>query len=172
MESRLERGVQTIDQNWHRPIDVQWQKLCEKVRGHYAYYGIRGNLHSLEVFLQRVQCVWYQWLNRRGNRRRMTWEEHKLFLKHYPLPAPVIVHDGTGRKRRKRKSHKHNKTPKACVGTDHRRPDGASDEHIKRGHPCPIVPMVKTRDSGLPEERGVTEGYDVQSVETWKTLKR
>ncbi|MCL2117257.1 MAG: hypothetical protein FWH27_02405 [Planctomycetaceae bacterium] len=45
MKSRLARSIQRIDQwcrkNMHKPVREQWEKLKAKVKGHYAYFGIR-----------------------------------------------------------------------------------------------------------------------------------
>jgi len=96
MKSRLARSIQRIDQwcrkNMHKPVQMQWKTLCAKVRGHYAYYGITGNMQSLGSFVLQVKRRWKQWLNRRNSERDMTWEKFNLLLKCYPLPAPKIVH--------------------------------------------------------------------------------
>lgn len=96
MKSRMVRSVQKIDQwcreNRHQPIREQWRKLCEKVRGHYGYYGITGNIRSLGQFLYQVHRSWKRWLNRRNNRRDMTWETFTRLLECYSLPLPRIVH--------------------------------------------------------------------------------
>jgi group II intron reverse transcriptase/maturase len=96
MKSRLTRSIQKIEQwcrtNRHRPVQEQWKKLCEKVRGHYAYYGITGNIRSLGEFLHQVRRSWRRWLNRRNNRRNVIWEKFLTFLERYPLPTPKIVH--------------------------------------------------------------------------------
>jgi len=96
MKSRIVRSVQKIDQwcreNRHKPIREQWRKLCAKVRGHYGYYGITGNIRSLGRFLYQVCRRWQRRLNRRNNRRDFTWERLRLFLERHPLPLPMIVH--------------------------------------------------------------------------------
>jgi group II intron reverse transcriptase/maturase len=96
MKSRMVRSVRKIDQwcreNRHRPIREQWRKLCEKVRGHYGYYGITGNGRSLENFLTQVLRSWQRRLNRRRSRRDFVWEKFNLLRKRYPLPIPKIVH--------------------------------------------------------------------------------
>jgi group II intron reverse transcriptase/maturase len=93
---RLTRAVRSIAQ-WcrlyrHRPICEQHAKLCQKVRGHYAYYGITNNFRSLRGFLEAVQRVWRKWLDRRNSRREMIWERFVRLLERYPLPPPRIVH--------------------------------------------------------------------------------
>jgi group II intron reverse transcriptase/maturase len=96
MKSRLARSIQKIEQwcrkNRHRPIQEQWKKLCEKVRGHYAYYGITGNSCSLGKFLFQVHRSWQRWLNRRNSKRKLTWEKFNLLLARYSLPTPKVVH--------------------------------------------------------------------------------
>jgi group II intron reverse transcriptase/maturase len=95
MKSRLARSIQSIDQwcrvNRHSPIREQWKKLCEKVRGHYGYYGINGNIRSLGRFLYQVQRSWQRWLNRRNRKRNLTWETFNLLLERFSLPTPKIV---------------------------------------------------------------------------------
>ena len=97
MKSRMVRSIQNIDQwcrmNRHMPIPVQWKKLCEKVSGHYAYYGISGNFRSIGNFLYLVYRKWQLWLNRRNRLRNLTWEKFKIIRTRYPLPKPRIVHN-------------------------------------------------------------------------------
>ena len=89
---RFSRAVRNIDQwcqdNRHLPIAEQHKKLNEKLRGHYAYYGVTGNSGSLTRFLHEVGPRWRRWLNRRNRLRSMTWEKFCAILRRYPL-APV-----------------------------------------------------------------------------------
>jgi len=96
MKSRLARSIQKIEQwcrrNRHKPILEQWRELCAKVRGHYSYYGITGNMLSLRLFFHRVCRVWQRWLNRRNRKRSFLWEKFNALLKRCPLPIPKIIH--------------------------------------------------------------------------------
>ena len=96
MKSRLARGIQKIEQwcreNRHKPVREQWRKLCEKVRGHYGYYGITGNARSLGRFLFNVHRSWQRWLNRRNSRGDFMWARFQRFIERYALPLPKIVH--------------------------------------------------------------------------------
>src|SRR5215813_12502829 len=63
---RFSRSVRSIDQ-WcrdhrHLALSEQQQKLNEKLRGHYAYYGVTGNSGALTRFLWEVQRRWRKWL--------------------------------------------------------------------------------------------------------------
>ena len=77
--SRFTRAVRKIAQwcrlNRHRPIAEQYQILSQKMRGHYAYYGITGNSIALSRFREEVSRVWRKWLVRRkrGNRPPWSW---------------------------------------------------------------------------------------------------
>jgi group II intron reverse transcriptase/maturase len=92
---RLSRAVRSIAawcrKNRHQPVAEQHAKLCQKVRGHYAYYGLTGNARALANFLCAVQRTWRMWLDRRNNRRDMTWDRFQRLLARYPLPPPRIV---------------------------------------------------------------------------------
>ena len=93
---RLSRAVRSIAQ-WcrkhrHQPVCQQHATLSQKVRGHYAYYGITGNARALQWFLLAVHRAWRQWLNRRNRQREMLWDRFNRLLKRYRLPQPRIVH--------------------------------------------------------------------------------
>ena len=89
---RFSRALRSIDSwcqaNRHLPVKEQQQKLNEKLRGHYAYYGVTGNSGSLTRFLHEVGRRWRKWLNRRNRIRSMTWDKFCAILRRYPL-APV-----------------------------------------------------------------------------------
>ena len=93
---RLTRAVRSIAEwcrhNRHCPVCEQHATLSQKVRGHYAYYGITGNFRMLKAFLRAVQRTWRQWLNRRNRRRDMNWDRFARLLERYGLPRPRIVH--------------------------------------------------------------------------------
>ena len=93
---RLSRAVRSIAQwcrdNRHRPVCEQHAILSQKVRGHYAYYGITSNMRMLKEFLCAVHRAWRKWLYRRNRRRDMDWDRFNRLLKRYPLPPPRIVH--------------------------------------------------------------------------------
>jgi len=93
---RLSRAVRSIAQwyrwNRHRPVAEQHHTLSQKVRGHYAYYGITGNGRALAGFLDAVKRSWRKWLDRRNRKREMDWDKFNRLLAQYPLPSPKIVH--------------------------------------------------------------------------------
>ena len=94
--NRLSRAVRSIDSwcrfNRHQPIGLQQQKLSQKLRGHYAYYGITGNGKALSRFFYEVQRCWRKWLNRRNRNRTLNWTVFQRLLQRYPLAPTRTVH--------------------------------------------------------------------------------
>ena len=94
--SRLTRALWTITRwcryNRHRPIAEQHQTLCQKSRGHFAYYGITSNASALWRFRRGVVRVWHKWLSRRRRDGTIPWVHFNRLLERYPLPAAVVVH--------------------------------------------------------------------------------
>jgi RNA-directed DNA polymerase len=78
--------------NRHESIFEQQWKLSLKLRGHYQYYGIRGNYACMHEYYEYVKWAWRSWLGRRGGKKRMTWERFHELLEVLPLPRPRIVH--------------------------------------------------------------------------------
>jgi group II intron reverse transcriptase/maturase len=89
---RFSRAVRSMDSwcrdNRHLSLSEQQQKLNEKLRGHYAYYGVTGNSAALSRFLHEVENRWRKWLYRRNRLRSLNWSLFRRLLQRYPL-APV-----------------------------------------------------------------------------------
>ena len=78
----------------HQPMKWQHRKLCEKLKGHYAYYGVRGNYRSINAFHYRTVRLWRHWLSKRTRGKgHMNWSRFRhLLQEHFRLPPPRIVH--------------------------------------------------------------------------------
>jgi RNA-directed DNA polymerase len=91
---RLRRLIVTVG-DWcrrhrHLPVKMQHAALTSRVRGHFNYFGVSGNFHSLLLVIKEVRRIWYKWLRRRSQRSRLTWERFSDLLRSYPLPRPRI----------------------------------------------------------------------------------
>jgi hypothetical protein len=94
---RLSRFLSGITEwckaNRHEPISEQHQTLSAKLRGHYQYYGVRGNFKMLEVAYEHTLAVWKRGLARRNSKDRMSWEKFAARVTaKFKLPPPHIVH--------------------------------------------------------------------------------
>lgn len=74
-------------------IKEWWPILRAKLRGHYQYYGVSGNMRSIGCFYHKTRRLVLKWLNRRGQRKSYSWDGFTEYLKRYPLPLPHIVHN-------------------------------------------------------------------------------
>jgi group II intron reverse transcriptase/maturase len=79
--------------NRHAPLQYQYRMLCAKLRGHFRYYGIRGNFPLLEVVCRYAEKAWRYWLSRRSSKSAIDWEKFQKLLATYGLPTPKIVHN-------------------------------------------------------------------------------
>jgi len=75
------------------PAKEWWPTLASKLRGHYQYYGISGNMSSIQSYYTTTMRLTRKWLNRRSQRGKYSWRGFTEYLKHYPLPQPRIVHN-------------------------------------------------------------------------------
>jgi len=77
----------------HWSIPEQHRRLSAKLRGHYAFYGIRGNYKALEVVYEHADRTWKHWFGRRTRNGYLTWEVYeKMYKAVLPLPRPRIIH--------------------------------------------------------------------------------
>jgi len=92
---RQRRAIQRLEKwckfNRHLPVKEQWQKLGIKLRGHYQYFGIRGNYDSLFWVYYKLKESRRRWLGRRSQKGSIKWEKFHKILDNFPLPRPRIV---------------------------------------------------------------------------------
>ena len=70
-----------------------WKVLKAKMAGHYNYFGVSGNMRCLRQFQWRANRLILKWINRRSQRKSMTWDKFNKYLNWNPLPKPRIHHD-------------------------------------------------------------------------------
>ena len=96
MRKRLKRAMHALwlwcRKHMHRPIVEQYKVLCQKIRGHYQYYGMRAIHRALHVLYRHARYVWRFWLSRRDRKHIITWEMFTGLTEKLPLPTPRIIH--------------------------------------------------------------------------------
>ncbi|MCP4238643.1 MAG: group II intron reverse transcriptase/maturase, partial [Aestuariibacter sp.] len=58
--------------------------LSRKLRGHYQYFGVVGNLEGLFTVKNYIVDLLYKWLNRRSGRKSCTRERLKRIISFNP----------------------------------------------------------------------------------------
>jgi len=64
--------------------------LRRKLQGYWNYYGVRGNSHMLAKYDLETKRLLYKWLNRRSQRRSMTWTQFSRRWPNWGLPPPRV----------------------------------------------------------------------------------
>ncbi len=94
---RLRRSTKSLwewcRENRHASVREQHRALCQKLRGHFQYFGVICNYRKLESFHEYARRTWRYWLSQRGERKYISWEKYGKLLEKYPLPVPRIVHN-------------------------------------------------------------------------------
>ena len=96
MAKRLKRALTQLhawcQKHRHMPLREQWLALCQKLRGHFAYYGITGNSPSIFRFHWFATRIWKRALDRRSQRGYLPWAKYKALLRRFPLPVARCLH--------------------------------------------------------------------------------
>lgn len=71
----------------HAPLDAQQTALNAKLRGHYGYFGRRGNRGRIWALLSFAMRAWWGALRRRSQ-RGLNWAAMSRLLQRYPLLTP------------------------------------------------------------------------------------
>jgi RNA-directed DNA polymerase len=89
------KGIWTwCRENRHTPLNEQSRALCAKLRGHYQYYGIRGNCKRLEAVFEYTERAWQYWLSRRSHKGHLNWQKFEGAVRQkLLLPQPRIIHN-------------------------------------------------------------------------------
>jgi group II intron reverse transcriptase/maturase len=92
--SAMKRIAEWCQLNRHLSVPEQHRELNRKLQGHYNYYGRRSNYDCLRRVFKFTERTWCKWLQRRGDRHRLSWEAFFQLLQRYPLLPPRVVRTG------------------------------------------------------------------------------
>lgn len=92
-KDRLARTQKKIDLQCrkmrHWSIREQHARLSRMLKGHFQYFGIKGNSKRLSSLRYLAERTWRKWLGRRSN-NRLPWDAFKRILERFPLPPGKI----------------------------------------------------------------------------------
>ena len=94
-KSRMRRSLMSLcdqmRQNRHLPIQEQVDALNVTLRGHYAYYGVAGNIRALQRVYRVVVRYWRKMLRSRSwAGRHFTWAVFNRLIERVPLLRPQL----------------------------------------------------------------------------------
>lgn len=91
--SKLRKVKQWCKENKDKcKLQPLWTTFNSKIRGHIQYYGVSFNLDRVYSFVHQSTGIFFKWINRRSQRRSMTWEQFSMFRKAFPSPEISVRH--------------------------------------------------------------------------------
>jgi len=89
-ESKLKRVKEWLKARRSMNFRETWRLLNRKLDGHVRYYGVSHNAHNVSRFIHTSERLFFKWMNRRSQKRSMTWDKFILFRQRYPGVQPYI----------------------------------------------------------------------------------
>ena len=92
LQAACQRLATWMKHHRHLPERDFFQRLNARLRGHYNYYGVRGNARSLTRFFRWAMDCTFKWLNRQKSKQSSyTWEQFARILDHVKIARPCIT---------------------------------------------------------------------------------
>src|SRR5215469_7424652 len=74
----------------HWPLREQAERLNQMLRGHYAYYGIAGNIWALRKVHRAVERYWRKMLSSRSWKGKAWLKQFQQITERFPLLRPKL----------------------------------------------------------------------------------
>jgi group II intron reverse transcriptase/maturase len=92
----MQRLRDWIKEHRAQPLHQMFRTLKAKLQGTWNYYGLIGNYRRMQLLYKETCRVLHKWLNRRSQRRSLTWPEVDRLLERFQIPPPRIMEKNTG----------------------------------------------------------------------------
>jgi len=93
-KSRLRRALMRLQDQMrrmrHLSIREQTDCLNQMLRGHYAYYGIAGNIRALQRVHRAAERYWRKMLSSRSWQGQIWWKQFQQIKERFPLLRPKL----------------------------------------------------------------------------------
>lgn len=93
MRTRRQAKLQEIRaeprRRMHEPVPQVGAYLRSVVADHVRYYGVPMNGHSISAFRREVSRLWWKALNRRSQKRSVTWPRMGRLVERWLPPARI-----------------------------------------------------------------------------------
>jgi group II intron reverse transcriptase/maturase len=80
-----------IQEHRHDRLSRTMKTLRSKLQGTWNYYGLIGNYRRMKLTYEETRRTLYKWLNRRSQRRSMSWRAVDRLMERFQIPRPRIV---------------------------------------------------------------------------------
>jgi group II intron reverse transcriptase/maturase len=93
-KSRLRRSIASLTETMriirHYSLKEQITEINQILRGHYAYYGMGGNIDSLKRIYRFVISYWHKMLSSRSQKGYVPWEKFEIIKTTFPIQTPRL----------------------------------------------------------------------------------
>jgi group II intron reverse transcriptase/maturase len=89
-KAKLKDFAEWLHKNMHTEIGDLIKQINAKLVGHYRYYGITDNSNGIRAFGYRIRRKLYEVLNRRSQKKSLTWEGFAKLEERFPLAKARI----------------------------------------------------------------------------------
>jgi RNA-directed DNA polymerase len=90
-QASVRRMQEWIKTHRHEKLPKLMATLRAKLRGSWNYYGLIGNSRRMNQYYHVTRRTVFKWLNRRSQRRSLTWAAFNRLLERFHVPRPRIV---------------------------------------------------------------------------------
>ncbi len=91
MHAKLQALKEELKRRMHQRINVTGQWLRSVLQGYVRYFGVHRNTPALWAFRKGLTRLWYAALNRRSQKRSVTWKRMNRIAQFW-LPFPRVCH--------------------------------------------------------------------------------
>lgn len=91
IQSTVEGLTTFLRENRSTRLPKLMEQLNRKLLGHYNYFGVIGNTKSLQEIAHIAQKLLFKWLNRRSQKRSLTWDQFNRLIKRIGMVRPRIT---------------------------------------------------------------------------------
>ena len=92
LKAKKQAAKAWVRERMNKPVTETMTQVAAILRGHYNYYGVSGNFTSLNAFYRHMRYLVHKMLNRRSQRKSVTYEKFDRIWQ-YHVPAPLIKVD-------------------------------------------------------------------------------
>ena len=87
----IQRVTDWIKEHRGQKLSQTMKTLKAKLQGAWNYYGLIGNFRRMQLLYNAACRALYKWLNRRSQRKSLTWPAVNRLLARFQVPPPRIV---------------------------------------------------------------------------------
>ncbi len=95
LQASVQRMAAWIKASRHQQQHKIMRTLRAKLQGTWNYYGLIGNSRRMQQFYDETCRTVHKWLNRRSQRRSLTWAAFNRLRRRFDVPRPRVVESNT-----------------------------------------------------------------------------